>query len=314
VEATGGAIGGGTAKSTLGSSNGKLTGGTRTVGFRPACKCRAKEMYCGVCGFVIELWHENKTKHNADLQNVSETIQSRQPKKTILQPPLLQSAATETGGQEVHPVREGIQTIFSSHKMLRENLCGGLDGETPERKDGISGMGENDQGVHNGQNARAPDGSQNGICNETSSCNGEPFGEAFGAERNSPPQERESGGQPDRELDPHGQEGARWIQETNIRGDMPIMRKCLPNPQTCPHCRSQSFIERDALRHPIILDPFAGSGTTLAVAQGLGRNAIGFDLNEKYAQDIAAVRLETARTGMKAAEVRAGQKFMFEEE
>jgi hypothetical protein len=46
----------------------------------------------------------------------------------------------------------------------------------------------------------------------------------------------------------------------------------------------------------------------------LGRNAIGFDLNEKYAQDIAAVRLETARTGMKAAEVRAGQKFMFEEE
>lgn len=64
----------------------------------------------------------------------------------------------------------------------------------------------------------------------------------------------------------------------------------------------------------IVLDPFAGSGTTLAVAQGLKRVAIGFDLNEKYAKDIAAVRLESARTGMKAAEVRAGQMFMFEEE
>ncbi len=37
--ATGGAISGGTAKSTLGSSNGKLTAQTRTIGFRPACDC-----------------------------------------------------------------------------------------------------------------------------------------------------------------------------------------------------------------------------------------------------------------------------------
>jgi DNA modification methylase len=39
VTATGGAISGGTAKSTLGSSNGKLTGETRTIGTRPTCSC-----------------------------------------------------------------------------------------------------------------------------------------------------------------------------------------------------------------------------------------------------------------------------------
>jgi DNA modification methylase len=41
VDATGGAISGGTAKSTLGSSNGKLIGQTRTTGWEPGCKCDA---------------------------------------------------------------------------------------------------------------------------------------------------------------------------------------------------------------------------------------------------------------------------------
>ena len=31
-----------------------------------------------------------------------------------------------------------------------------------------------------------------------------------------------------------------------------------------------------------VLDPFVGSGTTLAVAQALGRQSIGLDLNPEY--------------------------------
>ena len=31
-----------------------------------------------------------------------------------------------------------------------------------------------------------------------------------------------------------------------------------------------------------VLDPFAGSGTTLAVAQSLGRRSVGTDLNTEY--------------------------------
>lgn len=47
VAASGGAISGGTAHSTLGSPNGKLVGQTATTGWRPTCDCKARaEKHC----------------------------------------------------------------------------------------------------------------------------------------------------------------------------------------------------------------------------------------------------------------------------
>jgi len=43
----------------------------------------------------------------------------------------------------------------------------------------------------------------------------------------------------------------------------------------------------------VILDPFAGSGTTLKVALELGRKAIGIELNPKY---IMMIRQRTSVT------------------
>ena len=50
----------------------------------------------------------------------------------------------------------------------------------------------------------------------------------------------------------------------------------------------------------LVLDPFVGSGTTLVAAQDLGRNAVGFDLQERYV-DLCASRL--ARNGLFAQQV-----------
>jgi DNA modification methylase len=46
----------------------------------------------------------------------------------------------------------------------------------------------------------------------------------------------------------------------------------------------------DAWRTGIVLDPFAGSGTTLDAAQAVGRHAIGFDLDDRNA-DLARERV-----------------------
>jgi site-specific DNA-methyltransferase (adenine-specific) len=46
----------------------------------------------------------------------------------------------------------------------------------------------------------------------------------------------------------------------------------------------------------VVLDPFTGSGTTLAVAKKLGRQYIGFELSEQYAER-ARERIDRARAG-----------------
>lgn len=46
----------------------------------------------------------------------------------------------------------------------------------------------------------------------------------------------------------------------------------------------------------LVLDPFGGSGTTLAVAKKLGRRFLGFELSAEYARNIEA-RLAAIRSG-----------------
>jgi DNA modification methylase len=65
---------------------------------------------------------------------------------------------------------------------------------------------------------------------------------------------------------------------------------CNENRQNHPTQKPEGLIERIILASSregaTILDPFAGSGTTLRVAQQLGRNAIGIEINPEYVEQI----------------------------
>ena len=66
------------------------------------------------------------------------------------------------------------------------------------------------------------------------------------------------------------------------------------HPTQKPCAVIEPLIRASSLAGDLVLDPFAGSGTTLVVARALGRRAIGIELEERYAE-MAAKRLEQAQ-------------------
>jgi DNA modification methylase len=66
------------------------------------------------------------------------------------------------------------------------------------------------------------------------------------------------------------------------------------HPATYPIALAKRCIELFTHRGELVLDPFVGSGTTLIAASDLDRNALGFDLQEKYVA-LCQRRLEQSR-------------------
>jgi len=63
------------------------------------------------------------------------------------------------------------------------------------------------------------------------------------------------------------------------------------HPAVFPIALPKKCIELFTHKGELVLDPFVGIGTTLIAAKDLGRNAVGFDLNQKYI-DFANERLQ----------------------
>ena len=64
------------------------------------------------------------------------------------------------------------------------------------------------------------------------------------------------------------------------------------HPATFPLSLAKKVIELFTHQGELVVDPFAGSGTTLVAAQDLNRNAVGFDLQEPYIR-LCAERLQS---------------------
>ena len=93
---------------------------------------------------------------------------------------------------------------------------------------------------------------------------------------------------------PGGQENA----DSSTLGKVEYYRVVTVGWQPTCECHADLPVDERPTRPAIILDPFAGSGTTLKVAEDLGRWWIGIDICEQYSEQI---RERTAQRSLTAA-------------
>ena len=90
--------------------------------------------------------------------------------------------------------------------------------------------------------------------------------------------------------------GKEWIKFTKSwfkHSPPPRDRTKLIHPAGFPETLVREFIEFFTKRQMWVLDPFLGTGSTLLAARAAGRNAVGVEINPRYAS-MARTRLEEA--------------------
>src|SRR5512142_886009 len=91
-----------------------------------------------------------------------------------------------------------------------------------------------------------------------------------------------------------------------IHNPPPRKKGVLAHPAKFPETMAQEFIEFFTKRGGSVLDPMAGTGSTLVAALRAGRNSCGIELNPKYAAIARQmVADEQAQLGKAAKNLRA---------
>lgn len=79
--------------------------------------------------------------------------------------------------------------------------------------------------------------------------------------------------------------GRHWSQYTNVFTD--LVEGETDHPYEKPISLMTRLVLNHTSRDQTIIDPFAGSGTTLLVAKRTGRRAVGIEMDEKHCEAIA---------------------------
>jgi hypothetical protein len=146
------------------------------------------------------------------------------------------------------------------------------------------GMDPRREGLHPHQSSPSSDGQQRWLRDAAPAGDGRTLGPDVETKRDRPSSEWDQGRQSDREFGTATEVATRSAAEAQTKAPaVPALRKTDPADAKCPDCGGP-------LRRGRILDPFVGSGTTLAVASGMGRDSVGIDLDPRSA-DLALQRV-----------------------
>jgi DNA modification methylase len=108
-----------------------------------------------------------------------------------------------------------------------------------------------------------------------------------------------------------------WAWDGNGKETANVVRigKILPGKDEHPTPKPVELVEHFIRLHTVsgdlVLDPFAGAGTTGVACVRLGREFLGFELEQKWV-DVANERIEAARQGIAVDDLRRGQRTLFD--
>jgi hypothetical protein len=186
--------------------------------------------------------------------------------------------AEGAGEGDVLGVRKGnvSREAVEGEELLQQGMCLSPRGKEQTFNEGVC---DNSEGVHCGIQAEPSERPQDRICDAASLSDGERIGQASGTMGSCASQERDQKRQPSRESGSYAETSTRQNSQAKTKANkMPPLRRHDKDFWACPSCGSNLDIP-GAIQAGVVLDPFAGSGTTLAVATRLGRWAVGIDLN-----------------------------------
>jgi DNA modification methylase len=279
VAASGGVQSGGVDRCRLGHG-GKFVGEMVTIGWRPSCSC--EQSRCPKCATVVDHRHGGEEIVTvAPVSDVRDTIPAVEAGRQLLQPGMLSEPGTPSSGPPVRRVRDDLSSEDGQLSLLQPGMqqsSGSSAARIDERLD------NHNKGLSVRSPARPSESDTGWLRDGTSACDGEQAEAASDGRRGCSSQERRSARQSTREPRSDGEDGTRRASKASLSRRLSALPQKFSSKRQCSHCGSS--LER-ATYAPIpstILDCFLGSGTTALVADQLGRDCIGIELNAKYAE------------------------------
>jgi site-specific DNA-methyltransferase (cytosine-N4-specific) len=171
--------------------------------------------------------------------------------------------------------RGGGRGITQNEVLFPDLLESVQRSQSPEHE----GVDPRSQGIHPHTSEGSPYGEPRGLRDGASAGHGEPLGANAQSNGSCPSSEWDQGRQPHRELGTDAEGGSRPAHKGYHEADDPVspLQRTDQGKRTCERCGSSD------LRRGRVLDPFAGSGTTAAVATGHGRHCTLIDIDSRNA-------------------------------
>ncbi len=249
--------------------------------------CGCGTWNCASCGFVLEYSHAQ----NDTMPGMPHPIPSETAEPEVLRDGLqVPGPSPSSPSDNVPPMRQPVPAEGSSGEaqppVLPEAMLSKVDSGAPSINEGLE---QNNAGLHPRASAESSESERGRLRDAASASDGETSGKTAQAKRGRKPQERRQGRQPDRQPGTDDQAAARQAgQATSKAPSVPSLREDDPHYETgnplCPSCGSRLTFTHAPYNPGIVLDCFAGVGTTLYVARQLGRRFLGIELSPAYAE------------------------------